>query len=855
MIKTKKPYIITVILLVIISAALLFTLPVSADPTAGSATLQVSVSDDGSSLDFSVSVAKNITSYDGFFHIFELQPNMEQSDIAGLTPLKSFDFSKRTLTFSEKLEDNSVRLFYKYTIAVKDDNGIFVPISNVAYVANVDIVADSTFDYPKATSKKGLSIQLVADAQELGVSNTVLNISVNDYLLPEKTENSVTFNFDNNFYYIDKNMLDRLDFRVRTLSESGINIYLNFILTDTDIEKLGELTYIYRDPDANTSIYAFNTSREEAMRCLGGFFSFIADRYTSPDRLNGFAGSFIVGYEVNSSLMSSGFESAEAAVAYYAKLLRLADTALRSNYSNGRVYVSLSNRFNYTSGENYSETGFVPTSEFLRLLSEEIKSEGDIPWNVAINPYPYDLKLSSIWEDENSTDSFDTLFISVKNLHTFCRFFSQNEFLYGSEEKRRVLISELGISGEAGTEKETLQAASFVYAYKTVESLDVVDALIYHRQVDHSGEQGIYYGLWSASPTALLEPYNKKYIYDVFKYIDTQRVTDSLTPSVDDFALDVIGISSWNEIIPEYEDKSYGKIIYENISEGSTAENDSLKKNMLFDFSRNSFYSFYPTENTEFIEIIDDAELDKKVLISKMYYYVPNEYMGIGTVGGKALDISSSRFISLKLKIDAPVSDEDFNVKLRMSGTAGEKHVTYEGIVQAKSGKWCEVSFPVEEFASTNPTVTSMKIWIKSASGHVYNGNLYMSLADISALEEYETSIFGVIFSALLIISGVIIVLIVLRVIYMVRKAKKYKKMQERRAAIRRIGPSASQPAPSNGRQQGKPQQNTVLRGPDPAKKARASSKPQASANRNGQNRPQSRDNQQNNQNNRNRNS
>lgn len=808
MIKTKKPYILAAILLVIVSVAVLFAMPISADPDAGNSSLKVAVSADGSSLEFSINVAKDVSSYDGLFYVFELQPHMEQSDIVGLTPIKSFDFSKRSVSFSEKLDKDSVRIFYKYTVAVKDDNGIFVPISNEAYVTDASNYAESRFDYPKATSKKGLNIQLIADAQELGVSNTVLNVAVNDYLLPEKTDNSVTFNFDNNFYYIDKDMLDRLDFRVRTLSESGINIYLNFILTSTDMDNLGDLTYIYRDPDANSSIYAFNTASEDAMRCLGGFFSFIADRYTDPDRLNGFAGSFIVGYEVNSSLNSSGFESAEAAVSYYAKLLRLADTALRSSYSNGRVYVSLSNRFNYTANENYLSTGFIPTSEFLSLLSREIKSEGDIPWNAAINPYSYNLKLSSLWKDEKATNSFNTLFVSAKNLPTFCKFFAQDEFLYQGET-RRVLVSELGISGEAGDESETLQAASFVYAYKTVESLDMVEALIYHRQVDHSAEQGVYYGLWSASPTALLEPYTKKYIYDVFKYIDAERVSVGGSQSVTDFALSVIGISSWDQIIDGYKNKSSDKKIYETVLENNGAIIGSMDKNILFDFSRGSYYSFYPTENTEFIEVVTDSQLDQKILISKMYYYVPNEYMGIGTVGGKALNIEGGQYVTVKLKIDAPVSDESFNVKLRMSGTAAGSHVTYEGIVQARSGEWCEVAFPITEFAGTNPEVTSMKIWIKSADGNVYNGNLYMSLAEISVLKANEASIFGIIFTILLIIAGAIIVIIVLRVIYMVRKAKKYKKMQARRAAMaRRIGPNGAYPAQQGGQPRNPQYQN-----------------------------------------------
>jgi hypothetical protein len=79
---------------------------------------------------------------------------------------------------------------------------------------------------------------------------------------------------------------------------------------------------------------------------------------------------------------------------------------------------------------------------------------------------------------------------------------------------------------------------------------DGIDAFILHRHVDAKNEFGLRLGLWSWDEASADDsaPGAKKYIYDVFQRIDT---TDGL--AVTAFALPIIGISSWDEVIPGFD--------------------------------------------------------------------------------------------------------------------------------------------------------------------------------------------------------------------------------------------------------------------------------------------------------------
>ena len=94
---------------------------------------------------------------------------------------------------------------------------------------------------------------------------------------------------------------------------------------------------------------------------------------------------------------------------------------------------------------------------------------------------------------------------------------------------RSIILSEMGYSSSSG---EAVQAAAFAYAYTKMVKNGHIDALMLSRQVDAPEEVaalGLALGLETVGG-------NHKQIYNVFKYIDTNKRDEVVS-----FAYDIVG--------------------------------------------------------------------------------------------------------------------------------------------------------------------------------------------------------------------------------------------------------------------------------------------------------------------------
>jgi hypothetical protein len=111
------------------------------------------------------------------------------------------------------------------------------------------------------------------------------------------------------------------------------------------------------------------------------------------------------------------------------------------------------------------------------------------------------------------------------------------------DHPRRIILSEQGIHCLATPEGEKLQAAGFAYAWEKVIRIDGIDALIWHRQVDHAHEGGLRLGLWENKAGSIADPGRTRMIHDLFKKAGTGQWSDAAQ-----FALPVTGLKSWDEL-------------------------------------------------------------------------------------------------------------------------------------------------------------------------------------------------------------------------------------------------------------------------------------------------------------------
>ncbi len=129
-------------------------------------------------------------------YLFALAPG-SSSLSSSARPIASARKSKK-MTFSCRSTQNGTSLLYhSFAIASRNSRGKYTIISSKRYISNPGALAGYRYRFPKAVSKKGLQINadMLEDAEELNVHNSVINIDFSQLLAPPVLQNSKLFLF------------------------------------------------------------------------------------------------------------------------------------------------------------------------------------------------------------------------------------------------------------------------------------------------------------------------------------------------------------------------------------------------------------------------------------------------------------------------------------------------------------------------------------------------------------------------------------------------------------------------------------------------------------------------------------
>ncbi|MEQ6897804.1 DUF5722 domain-containing protein [Microbacterium sp. KR10-403] len=437
-------------------------------------------------------------------------------------------------------------------------------VGTARFADALDFTSVNTDAYPDIADKKGLQVQMTDDAESLGVQHAALNVDLGTLMLnTQVSDDDIAFTSNGRTYYFDASVVEGLDTQIKALSDNGVLVNLILLVYRHD----GVATSAYHqlgDPDASSAdgagpIVGFNMTTAEGVAYYTAAMEFIASRWTRPDQKYGQALGYIVGNEVDAqwAWANAGDKTVDEFVDSYSRALRITSLATRKYDAAARTYTSLDHNWTALSGsnpDNDNPTRYYSSKQIVDALTTASQTSGDFPWDVAFHPYPQNLFDPAFWNDTQATEDFDTPLITFKNIEVLTEYLQQSDLEYQGEQ-RRVILSEQGCNtpgaGDSLTEDaEKLQAACFAYAYYKIRFSDGIDAFILHRHVDHRQEGGLNLGLWTAdySTTFPATPLKKKYIYDVYKYIDTARSLE-----VTDFAKKIIGISDWSDVIPGFD--------------------------------------------------------------------------------------------------------------------------------------------------------------------------------------------------------------------------------------------------------------------------------------------------------------
>ncbi len=404
--------------------------------------------------------------------------------------------------------------------------------------------------FPTPASKKGLQVQMVDDALALGIKHAALNINIGQLLTLAASPTNLAYTNENRIFAFSLAYVEGLDRQIKALSDHHIVvslILLNYQGSDPALNRL--LLHPKFDPTAPNHLSAFNTSNPESSSAFLACIDLLAARYSRADEAFGRVWNYIVGNEVNSHWFwcNMGPVTMEQFADDYLRTVRLCDQAIRRHSLHARLYLSLEHHWNiHYPGGNERQT--FPGKPFIEYFARKARESSDFDWNLAFHPYPENLFDCRTWQDKTAQPSEETPRITFKNLEVLPKYFTRQELLFQGKP-RHIILSEQGFHSPETADGQALQAAAFCYASYKVAHLDGIDSFILHRQVDHGHEGGLNLGLWTRNKNAAnpAEPLSKKKIYEVFQAADRPDWQDAF-----EFALPIIGIRNWKEILPSH---------------------------------------------------------------------------------------------------------------------------------------------------------------------------------------------------------------------------------------------------------------------------------------------------------------
>lgn len=480
---------------------------------------------------------------DGSVYIFEIKPY--QNDLSGRTDYlaKGSIGANQKFSFPLHAGPGELRLYSAFVPAVKV-GGRYEMIANRRYIENPEIVAENQ-DPALNPGKKGLRVDpnILDDALSLNIKHAGVDIPTQRFF-----GNGIDYTYESKTYKINKELIDQLDAEVKRLSDSGVAvtaILLNaWNQTVPELNPLG----VTELPKEQAVYYGFNVESEAGFRAVKAMASFLAKRYNGKNG-HGKITNWVVGNEINNQYWNyMGDLDVSAYTSKFQRAFRVFYTAMKSVSANDNIMFSIDHYWNML--PEAAPVGKYKGKDILLAFHNYEEAEGYMDYGLALHPYPYPIYSPNFWDDDKTgrvNDTVDSPIVNFKNLHVITDFMSMDSMKNRKGEVRKIFLTEEGFSSIAkGADKSTEQAAAVAYSYFIVDNNPYISAYLMSRQEDNEDEtkHGLAFGLSSIVNHQLVP----KPAHEVFKWIDNASATEGIA----DFARAVIGIDSWDQLIPNF---------------------------------------------------------------------------------------------------------------------------------------------------------------------------------------------------------------------------------------------------------------------------------------------------------------
>ncbi|WP_240723408.1 DUF5722 domain-containing protein, partial [Haloactinopolyspora alba] len=588
-----------------------------------------------------------------------------------------------------------------------------------------DFAFTPRYDYPyqPPASKKGLSgTQMADDVEELGATSSKFNLPFQKLVDAGPAADpgtQITFESQGRTFYFNRSYVERMDRQVKTLYEAGAPPYFILLLQNKARENsaLDVLMHPNADPSQGGRIFAFNTVTDEGIAHYTAAVEFLTDRYSRTDARYGRAAGWVVGNEIDAQWVwgNAGEMTMDEYLDHYMTTLRLTYLAARKATTEPVVMTSLTKHWNHSHDTNPLRS-YKPR-DILDSLARRSKNTGDFPWHVAYHSYPQDLRDPRFWNDPDATHDVDTKYVTFKNLEVLVDYMRRPEMLYQGEP-RRIALTEQGAHTLSTEDGEELQAAAYALAYYRILFLDGIDAFVNQRHVTH-GNSALRHGLWTNDPDRPEPnaPGRKKKIYNVFKYIDTERSLE-----VTEFAKDIIGITNWSEMVPGFDPD---KLAVRDLPTTVGTDIDAVTLGTgpaLSDFSTDTD-NWEAGVNTSSVSHITDNGGALRVHFNnnadlKFWSTIAKTWKGTNVDLPQPINATNTPHLTIPIRVPDPGNLGTRHAKIKVHSTNG---TTAEGTATLHSTDWTTLTLDLSTWTG-NTTINNIKVWVRGTTNNDWSG-------------------------------------------------------------------------------------------------------------------------------------
>lgn len=665
----------------------------------------------------------DIYASDGMLYLYALA--VYDNDLIDDAPIAAVSYTGNgNYSFTVPLNYNSEQsLLYKKFVLVTNQDGFFRVVSDYHYITNPEVMAENTSPKYVGATKKGISAT-VSDMKELNADNGLLEITLEEFLTVPEGGRTVDHTYDGFTVHLNRGMVDYYDMIIREMWANGMAV--NVGITGASTTSIPELIYPGVDYEVETDNYGLNTGNEIGLKYVAAVIDFLAERYSSPDSANGCVSNWLIGNEVNDekTFYYIGANGIDDFVEKYMQTFRVAYNIIRSHYANSDIFMRMANLWYVV-----QDTDNFAGKKYLEKFNELARRQGNFDWSVSYHPYSCPLTDADVLDDGKvivrdyfckyigyAEHNFTTFEITMYNIDVLVDFLKQAQFLNQNGEMRTINLSEQGYTSETdeGEDQQTIQAASMIYAYYKALAMPEIESVFFYRYQDNQKILDKYpywkFGLKDVSG-------NKRYAYDIYKYLNTSK-----SLQVTDFAKKIYGISSWSELIPDFDESLLAG--FKDYSEKNSIYTVTgfLNDNILVSDMNNAWTDisnirWFSTNNVG--QNWHSTAVNKRGWACSYNEGSAHEYMAVKHIFEKSIDLTAFPYLAMDFEVDLDsfnkeqqIEEAEVLIRLTSNGNCFDASGVVEvGQIDQYFTKSYTLCIDVSDWEYKNQ-IDSIEIWV-----------------------------------------------------------------------------------------------------------------------------------------------